>query len=69
MMKYNVVYSNASHQKAILLRTDTGEVELLDTNGLFIGAIEEARSSYEEKITKLITATESSCTPMYTRGS
>ena len=51
--EYNVVYSNASHQKAILLRTETGKVELLDTNGLFIGAIEEARSSYEEKITKL----------------
>ncbi|MBP7738808.1 MAG: SpoIIE family protein phosphatase [Spirochaetes bacterium] len=49
---YNVVYSNASHQKAILLRHD-GEIELLDTNGLFIGAIEEARESYDEKKTKL----------------
>ncbi|OHD64785.1 MAG: hypothetical protein A2176_10690 [Spirochaetes bacterium RBG_13_51_14] len=50
---YDVVYSNASHQKAILLRAGTGEIELLDTNGLFIGAIEEARDSYEEKRTKL----------------
>ena len=51
--EYNVVYSNASHQKAILLKTELGEVELLDTNGLFIGAIEEARDSYEEKMVKL----------------
>lgn len=49
---YNVVYSNASHQKAILLRHN-GSIELLDTNGLFIGAIEEARESYDEKKTKL----------------
>jgi len=51
--EYNVVYSNASHQKAILLRTNQGEIEELDTNGLFIGAIEEARDSYEELSTKL----------------
>ncbi|HOW81057.1 MAG TPA: SpoIIE family protein phosphatase [Spirochaetota bacterium] len=51
--EYNVVYSNASHQKAILLRTEAGQVDLLDTNGLFIGAIEEARDSYEEKSVKL----------------
>ncbi|HOT44694.1 MAG TPA: SpoIIE family protein phosphatase [Spirochaetota bacterium] len=49
---YNMVYSNASHQKAILLRHE-GDIELLDTNGLFIGAIEEARESYDEKKTKL----------------
>jgi len=50
---YNVVYSNASHQKAILLRTSRGEIELLDTNGLFIGALEDARDTYDEKTTKL----------------
>jgi len=50
---YNVTYSNASHQKAILIRSDEGRTELLDTNGLFIGAIEEARETYEEKETKL----------------
>jgi len=49
---YNMVYSNASHQKAILLSHE-GSIELLDTNGLFIGAIEEARESYDEKKTKL----------------
>lgn len=47
--EYNVVYANASHQKAILLRSAAGEVELLDTNGLFIGAMEDAWDSYEEK--------------------
>jgi len=50
---YNVTYSNASHQKALLLRTEEGKIEQLDTNGLFIGAIEDARDSYEEKKTKL----------------
>ncbi|HPS58492.1 MAG TPA: SpoIIE family protein phosphatase [Spirochaetota bacterium] len=50
---YNVTYSNASHQKAILMRGATGEIEYLDTNGLFIGALEEARDTYEEKVTKL----------------
>ncbi|HPK44281.1 MAG TPA: SpoIIE family protein phosphatase, partial [Spirochaetota bacterium] len=50
---YNIVYANASHQKAILVRSDEGIVEFLDTNGLFIGAIEEARETYEEKVTKL----------------
>lgn len=50
---YNVTYSNASHQKAILLHSEKGEVEYLDTNGLFLGALEEARDTYEEKIAKL----------------
>lgn len=50
---YNVTYSNASHQKAILLHAEKGEVEYLDTNGLFLGALEEARDTYEEKITRL----------------
>jgi len=51
--EYNVTYANASHQKGILLRTEEGIIELLDTDGLFIGAIEDARSTYEEKLTKL----------------
>lgn len=50
---YNVTYSNASHQKAIIMRAATGKIEYLDTNGLFIGALEEARDTYEEKSTKL----------------
>lgn len=51
--EYNVIYANASHQKAILIRNDEGRIELLDTNGLFIGAVEEARETYEEMATKL----------------
>jgi sigma-B regulation protein RsbU (phosphoserine phosphatase) len=51
--EYNVVYSNASHQKAILLRTEESRIELLDTSGLFIGAIEEASESYDELSVKL----------------
>lgn len=51
--EYNITYANASHQKAMLLRTEDGVVEHLDTNGLFIGAIEDARDTYEEKSTKL----------------
>jgi len=51
--EYHVTFANASHQKAILLRTEEGRVELLDTNGLFIGAIEDARETYEEKTVQL----------------
>ncbi len=51
--EYNVTYANASHQKAMLLRGESTEIELLDTGGLFIGAIEEANDTYEEKTIKL----------------
>ncbi|MBN2040422.1 MAG: SpoIIE family protein phosphatase [Spirochaetes bacterium] len=51
--EYNVTYSNASHQKAIILRSSEGRIETLDTGGLFIGAIEDARDTYEEKTTRL----------------
>lgn len=50
---YNVTYSNASHQKGILLHSEKNEIEYLDTNGLFLGALEEARDTYEDKITNL----------------
>jgi sigma-B regulation protein RsbU (phosphoserine phosphatase) len=51
--EYEVTYTNASHQKAIVLRMATGSIELLDTDGLFIGAVEEARDTYDEKRIKL----------------
>ncbi len=51
--EYKITYSNASHQKAILLRTSENRIERLDTNGLFIGAIEDAKETYEEKTSKL----------------
>ncbi len=50
---YTITYANASHQKAIMLRSGVESTELLDTNGLFIGAIEEARDTYEEKTSKM----------------
>ncbi len=50
---YNVTYANASHQKGMLLRTGEAKIELLDTGGLFIGAIEDASDTYEEKEVKL----------------
>lgn len=51
--EYNLVYSNASHQKGILLHTASGEIEYLDTDGLFLGAIEEARDTYGEARSRL----------------
>ena len=51
--KYNVVYSNASHQYAIIHRYKKNKLEYLDTEGLFIGAMEESNDSYEESSTKL----------------
>ncbi|MDY6934261.1 MAG: SpoIIE family protein phosphatase [Spirochaetota bacterium] len=51
--EYNVTYTNASHQRCIILRTDEERIELLDTGGLFIGALEDARDTYEEKMTTL----------------
>lgn len=51
--EYKVTYANASHQKAMLIRTAEGKIELMDTGGLFIGAIEEANDTYEEKEIKL----------------
>ncbi len=51
---HHFLYSNASHQLAKLWRASSGEIELLDTGGLFIGAIEEAGGSYEEKENRLL---------------
>ncbi len=42
-----VDYCNASHQKALIYRHKTGDIEELDTGGFFIGAIEEAPFPYE----------------------
>lgn len=41
------LYSNASHQQAKIVRN--GQIESLDTGGLFVGAMHEANESYEEK--------------------
>lgn len=49
----NVRYTNAGHQKAILYRNETDTFEHLDTNGLFLGAFEDAGETYEEGEVKL----------------
>ena len=46
---YEVFYSNASHPKALVYRNRFDEFEEWDTNGLFIGAVNEANDLYEEK--------------------
>jgi len=51
--EYNVTYSNAGHQKAIVFRKEGEYIDLLDTNGLVIGALEDTENQYEEKTTKL----------------
>jgi serine phosphatase RsbU (regulator of sigma subunit)/outer membrane protein assembly factor BamD (BamD/ComL family) len=51
--EYNVTYSNAGHQKGIIFRKEIEGIELIDTEGLFIGSLEDAIDSYEEKTTKL----------------
>jgi sigma-B regulation protein RsbU (phosphoserine phosphatase) len=46
---YDVYYGNASHQRALVLRNRSRKTETWDTNGLFIGAVNEAINTYEEK--------------------
>jgi phosphoserine phosphatase RsbU/P len=50
---HKMTYSNASHPKAIHYIHSRGEYQLLDTNGMFIGAIEEADDFYEDRQTRL----------------
>ncbi|MGK5090969.1 SpoIIE family protein phosphatase [Deltaproteobacteria bacterium TL4] len=54
---FQVVYSNASHPQAIVLRKSSRTFEYWDTNGLFIGALvdEQVGYIYEEKRNKLHT--------------
>lgn len=46
-------YSNASHQKTIILRRSENAIEELDTNGFFIGAMEDLPMEHETKKTRL----------------
>jgi serine phosphatase RsbU (regulator of sigma subunit) len=50
---HDVVFSNASHRKAIVMHAGTGEVHEWDTGGLPVGAMIEANDTYEDKITSL----------------
>ncbi|MEM7182094.1 MAG: SpoIIE family protein phosphatase [Spirochaetota bacterium] len=47
--KHEVTYCNASHTKAIHYIHSLEEYRLLDTDGMFIGAIEEASEFYDNK--------------------
>ncbi|MCB1190070.1 MAG: SpoIIE family protein phosphatase [Leptospiraceae bacterium] len=51
--KNRVTFSNAAHPKAIHYIHSRDEYILLDTNGIFIGAIKEAEDSYENQVTRL----------------
>ncbi|MCB1146433.1 MAG: SpoIIE family protein phosphatase [Leptospiraceae bacterium] len=51
--EHNVSYSNASHPLAKVWRFATNKIDELDTDGLFIGAMPEAETSYEQKTMKL----------------
>ncbi|MCX7634010.1 MAG: SpoIIE family protein phosphatase, partial [Turneriella sp.] len=51
--KLRITYANASHQKALHLRSKTQSIEAYDTGGLFIGAMPESSQSYEEKESRL----------------
>ncbi len=52
---FDVLYSNASHRKAQVFRNGGSSIEKWDTNGLFLGALEnvDVGESYEEKADKL----------------
>jgi sigma-B regulation protein RsbU (phosphoserine phosphatase) len=50
---YDVFYSNASHQMAMVLRKDSLSIEKWDTNGLFMGYSKDANGMYEDGQNKL----------------
>jgi two-component system, sensor histidine kinase LadS len=45
---YDVFYSNASHQMAMVLRKESLSIETWDTNGLFMGYVKDANDMYED---------------------
>ncbi len=51
----DVLYSNAAHTHALVLRKGTDSIEYWDTQGFFVGAMknEEVGSRYEEKLDSL----------------
>jgi serine phosphatase RsbU (regulator of sigma subunit) len=50
---HDVIFSNASHRRAIVMHAGTGEIHEWDTGGLPVGAMIEAGETYEDKITSL----------------
>jgi serine phosphatase RsbU (regulator of sigma subunit) len=51
--KNRITYANAAHPNAVHYIRASNEYLLLDTEGMFIGAIDEASDHYEEKQTRL----------------
>jgi phosphoserine phosphatase RsbU/P len=51
--RMHITYANASHQSALHYRRKLNTIESYDTNGLFIGAMEDATDTYEEKESRL----------------
>ena len=47
--EYNVICGNAAHRKAIYIPAAGPEIEQIDSGGMFIGAMQEANDTYEEK--------------------
>lgn len=50
---HDVVFSNASHRRAIVMHAAMNEIHEWDTAGLPVGAVREANETYEDKITSL----------------
>ncbi|MBN2080161.1 MAG: SpoIIE family protein phosphatase [Spirochaetes bacterium] len=50
---YDVFYGNASHQRAMVLRTESGGVETWDTDGLFMGFSRDSDRMYEDGLDRL----------------
>ena len=44
-----VCYSNAAHQRALVLRKTSGEIEYWDSTGLILGKLGDARETYQDK--------------------
>ncbi len=51
--KGNIQYSSAAHRPAFLFRKKTNELKLITTKGLFLGMLDDANGTYEEKSDKL----------------
>lgn len=51
--KHNIIFANAAHPKSVHYINSRNEYLLLDTEGMFIGSIEEANDTYENKETRL----------------
>lgn len=51
--RHRVKYSNAAHTRAIHYQIEKDEYTFLDTEGMFLGSLEEANDFYEDRETQL----------------